>query len=630
MDKEQLLSKVMELEKENKKLVQKIQFLEALNNEMQNSHSWRYTAPLRYLGRIARKIVCSTFKSNENNNVTVERNPLLADFYTISDLQRRVEESEEFSANIKFSIVVPLYNTPLNFLEEMIQSVQNQTYKNWELCLADGSDAKHCQVGEKVLEFATKDERIKYKKLEKNLGISENTNACIAMATGEYIGLFDHDDLLHPSALYEVMKKICNYGADFIYTDEATFLSETREITLRHYKPDFAIDTLRSNNYICHFSAFSRSLLEKVGCFQKEYDSSQDHDLILRLTEKAGCICHIPKILYFWRAHQNSIALTSDAKSYTAAAGRKVVLASIQRNGMEAEVESSEIHPNIYRVKYKIKSFDKVSIIIPTKNHSADLKKCINSILNLTTYKNYEIIIIDNGSDEQELFDYYKTLENYDNIHVYSYDIEFNYSKLNNYAATIATGKYYILLNNDTEVITPEWIEEMLMFVQREDVAAAGAKLYYPDNTIQHGGVILGILGVAGHAFRYFPKWNNGYMGHLQYVQDLSAVTAACLMVKASVFDEINGLDESFAVAFNDVDFCMRIRKAGYLIVWTPYAELYHYESKSRGLEDTPEKKKRFQGEVLRFQKRWQKELEMGDPYYNPNLTLDREDFSLR
>lgn len=563
---------------------------------------------------------------NKINHYSRIRN--IAKTLVLTQEERAVQEKTVFDKNIKFSILVPLYNTPIKFLEEMIASVIGQTYSNWELCLADGSDDKHSEVGKYVKKIRAKDKRIKYVKLKQNLGISENTNACIDMASGDYIGLFDHDDILHPSALFENMKVICKENADFIYTDEATFESPNlNKIITAHFKPDYAIDNLRANNYICHFSVFSRELLNCVGKFRKEYDGSQDHDMVLRLTANARKIVHIPRILYYWRSHPLSVAADINSKTYAIDAGKRAVRESIIKSGYECEVESSRAFPTIYRIKYKIKSYDKVSIIIPNKNHVTDLKKCIDSILNLTTYSDYEIIIVDNGSDDNELLEYYDELKKDDRFVICSLDIPFNYSKLNNYAVTKASGKYYILLNNEVEIITPEWIEELLMYVQRDDVGAAGAMLYFPNNTIQHAGVILGLGGIAGHCFDKVPRNHLGYMGRLCYAQDMSAVTAACMMVKASVYKEVGGLDESFDVAYNDVDFCLKIRKAGYNIVWTPYAEAYHHESLSRGLDDTPEKKSRFASEVERFREKWGKELEAGDPYYNPNLTLTRSDF---
>ncbi len=552
----------------------------------------------------------------------------------ISKEQRKAQEECNFRRNPKFSILVPLYNTPHDFLKEMIDSVLGQTYKNWELCLADGSDTKHNDVGKYCVSIAEKDERIKYVKLEENKGISDNTNECLKMATGDYIALFDHDDLLHPSALFEYVKVINDKKADFIYCDEATFVCEEKDnykVVLNHHKPEFSPDTLRSYNYICHFTCFARNLYEMVGGFNKEYDGSQDYDLILRLTEKAKSIVRIPQLLYFWRSHALSVASSASAKPYVVNSAERALAAHLERVGLKGTVKESYA-PTTYRIKYEIKDNPLVSIIIPNKDHIDDLENCINSILALSTYKNYEIIIVENNSQEKQTFNYYKQIEKQNsNIKVVTWEQKgFNYSAINNYGAKFASGEYVLLLNNDIEVITPEWIEEMLMFAQRSDVGAVGAKLYFPDETIQHAGVILGIGGVAGHAHKNYGRTDYGYVSRAVISQNLSACTAACLLMRKDVFDKVEGLDEGFAVAFNDVDLCMKIRKAGYLIVFTPFAEFYHYESKSRGIEDSPEKVARFNGEINRFMKKWGKELEHGDPYYNPNLTLEREDFSLK
>lgn len=540
------------------------------------------------------------------------------------------QRAEVFPRSIKFSIVVPLYNTPEKFLHEMIRSVIDQTYADWELCMADGSDEAHGNVERICRQYMRKDLRIKYQRLEENLGISGNTNACLEMATGDYIGLFDHDDLLHPAALHEVMRAICEQDADFIYTDENTFHEKPEDAFCPHFKPDYAPDTLRSYNYICHFTVFSKALLDEVGTFRGEFDGSQDYDMVLRLTEKASKIVHIPEILYFWRAHSGSTAGDISAKPYTMDAARRALGEHLDRVGLVGEVEDSSI-PSTYRIKYTISGCPKVSIVIPNMDHADTLRTCISSILEKTTYENFEIVIIENNSRKEETFAYYDELKTDPRIQIVTWEGKFNYSAINNFGVReAATGEYILLLNNDIEVITPDWLQEMLMFAQRPDVGAVGAMLYYPDDTIQHAGVVLGIGGVAGHAHKYFPRGDFGYMSRATIAQDLSVVTAACVMLPRTVWDEVGGLDETFEVAFNDVDLCMRIRKAGYLIVWTPYAELYHYESKSRGAEDTPEKKKRFEGEVRRFQARWKSELAAGDPYYNPNLTLVREDFSVK
>ena len=651
-----LLSEKNSAEKNKRELEHRISELSAALNDIQhsynaviNSHCWKITYPLRatlnavknfVLIRYFRKF-CISLKRNGLKQTmhkvkktlfpkSVYQDVIAAAVLSESDTQK--QKNTVFDKNIKFSIIVPLYNTPVKFLNEMISSVIAQTYSNWELCLADGSSADHPEVEKAVNKFAQKDSRILYKKLPKNLGISGNTNACLDMASGDYIGLFDHDDLLHPAALYEAMKAICEKKADFIYTDELVFRSpDINSVVAIHFKPDYGPDFIRGINFICHFSVFSKELLDKAGRFRSEFDGSQDHDMILRLTSKAENIVHIPKILYYWRSHPNSVAGSIEAKTYAIDAGIRAVQTNLDEQGIKAKVSRCETFPTAYRIKYDILSYDKVSIIIPNKNHLDDLALCINSILTKSTYPNFEIVIVDNGSDDPELFEYYDELKKDSRFVICSLDIPFNYSKLNNFAAKKASGKYFILLNNDIEIITPEWIEEMLMYVQRDDVGICGAKLYYPDNTIQHAGVIVGLGGVAGHCFGGFNRNDNGYLCHLVCAQELSAVTAACLMIKASVFEEVNGLDEdNFKVAYNDVDLCLKVREKGHLVVWTPYAEAYHYESKSRGYEDTPEKQKRFIAEQNYFKTKWADFLKKGDPYYNPNLTVDRGDYTVK
>lgn len=543
-----------------------------------------------------------------------------------------MQQETQFPLPIKFSILVPLYNTPIQFLKEMMDSCYRQTYGNWELCLADGSDEAHREVLEYCEKEAEKDSRIHYQKLEENGGISSNTNACIEMATGDYIALFDHDDILHPSVLYECMKAICEEGADYIYTDEATFEGyDIRNIITYHFKPDFAIDNLRANNYICHFSTFKATLLEETGLFRKEYDGSQDHDIILRLTSVAKKVYHIPKLLYYWRSHASSVAQDINSKTYAIDAGKRAVKDHLSRQGIKAEVESSKAFPTIFRIRYELTIHPLISILIPNKDHVVDLTKCIDSILEKSTYRNFEIIVIENNSEREETFDYYSYLETLENVSVVRWEGEFNYAAINNYGAAYAKGEYLLLLNNDTEVINEDWLEELLIYGQRKDVGAVGAKLYYPDDTIQHAGVVIGLGAhrAAGHSHYGVSKENLGYMGRLFYAQDVSAVTGACLLVRKELFDALDGLDEKFTVAFNDVDFCLRIRKKGLLVVFNPYAELYHYESKSRGFENTEEKRARFESEVKMFQERYQKLLEKGDPYYNPNFSLDSADFTV-
>lgn len=545
------------------------------------------------------------------------------------------QKSATFERMIKISILVPLYNTPMNFLEEMIESVQNQTYQNWELCLADGSDEEHKEVGERCLAYAKEDARIIYQKLAKNEGIAGNTNQCYKLATGDFIGLFDHDDLLHPCALYEYVKVVNEQNADYVYCDEITFQGDSIDHMLTlHFKPDYSIDNLRANNYICHFSMFARELLEGTELFRSGFDGSQDHDMILRLTSNARKIVHVPKVLYYWRSHKNSVASGIEAKPYAIEAAKGAVADHLIKCGFKNfEIRSTRAFATIFEIKYEITKKDKISIIIPNKDHVEDLKRCIESIQTRSTYENYEIIIVENNSTSTEIFDYYKSLEVFDNIKVVTYEGEFNYSKINNLGVKEASGEYIVLLNNDTSVLTVNWLESLLMYAQREDVGAVGAKLYYPDNTIQHAGIVLqlGAHRTAGHSHYKMHADNLGYMGRLCYAQNVSAVTGACLMVKKSAYEEVGGLDESFQVALNDVDFCLKLREKGYLNVFTPFAELYHYESASRGSDvQDAAKAQRYNVESEHFRTKWKAVLEKGDPYYNPNFSLDFSDFSLK
>ena len=553
--------------------------------------------------------------------------------------ERQKQEETRFSKEITFSILVPLYNTPQNFLVEMIESVRYQTYQNWELCLADGSDAQHEYVGKLCMEYADRDKRIRYKKLEKNEGISGNTNRCYEMANGDYIALFDHDDILHPCALFEYMKVICDQNADYIYCDEATFKDGNidKMITL-HFKSDYAIDTLRANNYICHFSAFKRTLLDGTELFRPQFDGSQDHDMILRLTCAATKVVHVQKLLYYWRSHKGSVASDISAKSYAIEAARGAVADHLTRQGFEGfEIISTRAFETIFRIKYQLLSKPLISIIIANKDHVSDLRRCVSSILEKSTYEEYELIIVENNSATPEIVEYYEEIQKLPNVKVVTYSKQgpFNYSAINNYGAQSARGEYLILLNNDTQVITPGWMEELLMYAQRKDVGAVGAKLYYEDRTIQHAGIVIGLGAhrTAGHSHYKVNYENVGYMGKLCYAQDVSAVTGACLMVSKAIYDELGGLSEEFAVALNDVDFCLRIRELGYLNVFNPYCELYHFESLSRGSDikdGKDEKAIRYEAECEVFRTKWKRQLEEGDPYYNPNFSLDRSDYSLK
>ncbi len=548
--------------------------------------------------------------------------------------ERKRQEEAVFPRMIKISILTPLYNTPENFLREMIESVQNQTYGNWELCLADGSDGEHAYVGRISQEYAAKDHRIVYRKLEKNEGIAGNTNQCLAMATGEFIAPFDHDDLLHPSVLYEYVKVVNEQDADYVYCDEATFRDgDVNRMITMHFKPDYAIDNLRANNYICHFSMFARTLLDGTELYRPKFDGSQDHDMILRLTDRARKVVHVPKLLYYWRHHSGSVASGIQAKPYVVESARGAVADHLRRHGFaNFKITSTRAFETIFKITYEIIGEPKISIVIPNRDHVEDLRRCIKSIIEKSTYANYEIVVVENNSESREIFAYYEELAGNPAVKIVTYRGEFNYSAINNLGVSQAGGDYVVLLNNDTQIITVNWMEELLMYAQRGDVGAVGGKLYYADKTIQHAGVVIGLGAhrTAGHVHYRQKRENLGYMGRLCYAQNVSAVTGACLMVKKRLYQEAGGLDESFAVSLNDVDFCLKLRRMGYLNVFTPFAEAYHFESVSRGLDTDGEKAERYNEESARFREKWKAELAAGDPYFNPNFSLDKSDFSLR
>ena len=573
--------------------------------------------------------------------------------------EAQAERETKFAYMPQISILVPLYNTDETMLKEMLDSVLYQTYENWQLCLADGSDANHAYVERVCREYMAAEgerARIVYRRLERNEGISGNTNQCLKLASGEYIGLFDHDDVLHPSVLFEYVKAINEQGADYLYCDETTFKSgDINHMLTMHFKPDYAPDNLRANNYICHFSVFKRTLLEGTELFRSQFDGSQDHDMILRLTDRAQKVVHIPRLMYYWRCHPASVASNISAKTYCIDSARGAIADHLRSHGYDNfKITSTRAFETIFKIRYEIMGNPKISIVIANKDHVADLQRCIKSIYEKSTYDNWEIIVVENNSTEESTWAYYKELTGRDvkadkaqnavaykgscsadskvRVVVYETDGSFNYSAINNYGVSFAEGEYILLLNNDTEVITVNWLEELLMYAQREDVGAVGGKLYYPDKTIQHAGVVLalGAHRTAGHSHYKQPKANLGYMGRLCYAQNVSAVTGACLMVKKVLFDQVGGLEESFAISLNDVDFCLKLRKKGYLNVFTPFAECFHYESASRGLDDQGEKAERYNQESARFREKWQEVLDAGDPYYNPNFSLDRSDFSLK
>lgn len=545
---------------------------------------------------------------------------------TKEELERQRNTEFEFAPMI--SIIVATFNTKEEYLKEMIDSVRNQSYSNWQLCIGDGST--NDSVEKYVKEHYGDDSRIVFKKLEKNYGISGNMNGALELVTGDYVGLFDHDDLLTPDCLYEFVASMQEVHHDCVYSDEDKLNDKTKKFEDPHFKPDFSIDLLCSHNYITHFFVVNMDIVRKVGGMRSEYDGSQDHDFIFRCVEQANSVHHVPKILYHWRMHPLSTAMDPESKMYCYTSGKKAIESHFKRIGIDATVEMLP-RPlyGMYHCKYTVKDHPLVSILIPNYNHKDLLKGCIESLMNVNTYSNMEIVIVENNSTEQEIFDYYKELEEtYSNVKVIYYEGDFNYSKINNYGVKYTHGEYILFLNNDTKVIEPDSIEDMLGVCQREDVGAVGAKLLYEDDTVQHCGVVVGYHGYAIAAFSLIDRNDFGYMGRPRVSWDVSAVTAACLMTKREIFDEVGGFDEDFKVACNDVDLCLKIRSLNKWIVEDVFSVWYHYESKSRGLEDTPEKQARFQSEIARFQKKWPEILKNGDPFHNPNFDLDKGPFT--
>ena len=609
---------------------------------------------------------------------------------TAEELER--QRKQNWKNPVVLSVVVPVYRTPELFLRQMIESVLEQSYPHWELCIADGS-GDDLQTEKVIGEYIKKDTRIRYEKLEKNLGIADNTNAAFAMARGNFIALFDHDDLLAPNALFEVAQAIeKNKEAEVLYTDEDKVTSDLSEHFQPHFKPDFNLDLLRSNNYICHLFVVKRSLVEKTGGLSREFEGAQDYDFVFRCIEEASkgvgsghsvdnihpgtgqeslagrlAVCrgrkviHVPRVLYHWRIHKASTADNPASKAYAFDAGKRAIEAHLERCGVKGNVSHTK-DMGFYRVTYEVASQPLVSIIIPNKDHVEILESCLNSIREKTTYPNYEIIIVENNSKEEKTFAFYKNLDGQKGIQVVYWDKEsytflksnisqeskiypesnhsaersnskspdFNYSAINNFGIARSKGAYIICLNNDITVITPGWIEEFLGHAMREEVGITGARLYYPDDTIQHAGIVLGIGGIAGSMFVGLPKSHSGYLHKARLQQDLSAVTAACMMFRRDVYEKAGGFEEKLAVAFNDVDFCLKVGKAGYLVVYDPFVEMYHHESKTRGPEDTKEKVRRFQSEIEYMRSHWLTLLKQGDPYYNPNFSLKTWNYELK
>ena len=539
------------------------------------------------------------------------------------------QRKQKFDYSPLISIAVPAYQTPVEFLRQMIESLIVQTYSNWELCIVNASPDNE-EMQKVLAEYSAGDSRVRFCNLKENLGIAENTNRAFAMAKGEFVGLLDHDDLLAPNALYEIVKILQDHPqADALYTDEDKVTTELDEHFQPHLKPDFNLDLLRSNNYICHFFVVRKSIVEKAGGFRKEFDGAQDYDFIFRCTENAGEVLHVSEILYHWRTHKASTADNPASKMYAFEAGKRAIEAHLERTGTKGEVSHTQ-DLGFYRVKYPVQGKPLVSVIIPNKDEKETLQTCLEMLEKNTGYQNFEIIIVENNSTTDEIFRYYKELSRNRKIHLLRWGKEFNYSAINNFGVQHANGDYLLFLNNDVTVITPDWIEEMLGMCQREEVGAVGVKLLYPDDTIQHAGCVIGMGGIAGHMFVDMPADRTGYLHKASLLQDMSAVTAACLLMKKEVFEQAGGFTEELAVAFNDVDLCLKVRKNGYLIVYDPYAKLYHMESKTRGAEDSKEKVRRFQTEIEYMRCHWIDILKNGDPCYNKNLSLTKWNYSLK
>ncbi len=568
---------------------------------------------------------------------------------TEAELQKQSKECAKWTNSVKISLIVPCYHTPEQYLIEMMDSVREQSYDNWELCLADATDGESVEKIVKAYIQKYREKRIVYKHLEENLGIAGNTNAGVKMVGGDWIALLDHDDLLAKDALYELAGKIRkDEEIEAIYTDEDKVEEKGNVLqhSQPHFKPDFSIDLLRSNNYITHLFCVKKEIVDRVGGFRKEFDGAQDYDFILRCTEAAKKTGHVPRILYHWRVHSSSTADNPMSKSYAYEAGQHAIEEHLKRQGVEAEVSQLK-HFGFYRVYYKVQGSPKVSILIPNKDEPETLRRCVES-LQKTDYANYEVIIIENNSTKPETFAYYEELcqSPYQEgtmclscegvltggqvVKVVTWQGTFNYSAINNFGAAFASGDYYVLLNNDIEVITKDWIEQLLGNCQRKEVGIVGTRLYYPDNTYQHAGIVLGIDGIAANMYPGLKREREGYLHKAALQLNYSAVTAAFFMIKREVFEQIGGFEEELAVAFNDVDLCLKAVQAGYLVVYDPFVEAYHYESKSRGKEDTKEKIRRFGDEIECFRNRWIDLLKAGDPYYNPNLSLKKTNYAIK
>jgi O-antigen biosynthesis protein len=532
-----------------------------------------------------------------------------------------------FARRPLISVVMPVYNAGPRWLERAVQSVREQRYPDWELCIVDDGSTRAettaCLRG-------LRHERVRIRFLDRNAGISAATNAALDMAGGEWIVFMDHDDELTRDALLEVAAAVNAGAPDVVYSDE-DILTESGLFVSGHFKPDFSPDLLLSHNYVTHLLAVRAGFLRSAGGPRSAFDGAQDYDLILRLTEQTNRIVHIPKVLYHWRSVRTSTSRRTSAKPYTVAAGRRALEDALRRRGIDGLVQEANL-PNYYRVRRTIAGQPRVSIIVPFRDRPELLRTCLESILETSTYRNFEVLGMDNNSGQEATRDLMRTLAARDGrVRFHAFAEPFNYARINNVAAAMAEGAHLVLMNSDVEILSPDWIEALLEHSQRPEVGAVGAKLYYPSGRVQHAGIVVGIAGLAGHPHRHRLGAETGYYNRLKVTQNVSAVTAALLMVKSDLYRQAGGLDEQhLATALNDVDFCLRLREQGYLNVFTPYCEARHHESASRGYETTPERQERYAREVDWFRQRHHRILEQGDPYYNLNLTLESEDFGYR
>jgi GT2 family glycosyltransferase len=546
-----------------------------------------------------------------------------------SDFQRMREAVPKLVVRPTVSIIMATYDSNERYLRAAIDSVRAQIYPHWELCIADDA-SPNAGVRRVLAEYAALDARIKVALRSTNGHISLASNSALDLATGDFVAFLDHDDLLSPDALFEIADAVeRNPDADMLYSDEDK-IDDSGRLTDPHFKPEWSPDSFLSRMYTCHFSAYRRELVERVGRLRPEFDGSQDYDLVLRLTEQTDRIHHIPKVLYHWRVHAASTASSGSVKPYAAIAAEAALTDALRRRGEPGTATARTDCSGTYIVRYEIRDAQKVSVIVPTRDHGEDVERCLKSIFAAPHYDNFEVLILDNGStDPASLATFERWTEQDSRVRVLRYDVPFNFSKINNYAARASTGKYLLFLNNDTEVVSPDWMAAMVEQAQRPAIGAVGALLLYPDRTIQHAGAVIGVGGVAGHSHKYFSADAPGYFNIVKAVSNYSAVTAACMMVRRDAFEEVGGFDEELAVAFNDIDFCLKLRSAGYRNVYLPHAILVHFESKSRGHENSLEKLTRFESEKQLMLARWNTAGSV-DPHYSPHLTVEAENFAIR